>query len=216
MCIRDSLNGFRGTIQTDAYAVYQALITKQPGLTRIGCLAHARRRFYEALKEDLSEAVWCITQIRSLYQIEDEARDLTAAARQALRQQRAPAIWAALKAKTEALRPTVLPKSTMGKAISYFLDEYDALIGYLRDGRFEIDNNLIENSIRPTAVGRSYGQPRIMGRRELACCSHFGLRAVGGGPARRHLSTNGPGRVCIITTSEGSAAVGQAVGSACA
>ncbi|MEI6670293.1 MAG: IS66 family transposase [Acidobacteriota bacterium] len=148
------LNDFRGTIQTDAYAVYQALVTQQPGLTRIGCLAHARRRFYEALKENLSEAVWCITQIRSLYQIEDEARDLTAAARQALRQQRAPAIWAALKAKAETLRPTVLPKSTMGKAISYFLDEYDALIGYLRDGRFEIDNNLIENAIRPTAVGR--------------------------------------------------------------
>jgi transposase len=148
------LKGFRGTIQTDAYAVYQALVGQQPGLTRIGCLAHARRRFYDALKEDLSEAVWCITQIRSLYRIEDEARDLTAAARHALRQQRAPAIWATLKAKAEALRPTLLPKSTMGKAINYFLDEYDALVGYLRDGRFEIDNNLIENSIRPTAVGR--------------------------------------------------------------
>ena len=63
-------------------------------------------------------------------------------------------MWAALKAKAEALQPAVLPKSTMGKAVSYFLDEYDALVGYLRDGRFEIDNNLIENDIRPTAVGR--------------------------------------------------------------
>ena len=148
------LKGFTGTIQTDAYAVYQALVAQQPGLIRIGCLAHARRRFYAALREDLSEAVWFITQIRSLYRIEDEARDLTAAARQTLRQQGAPAIWAALKAKAGDLRPTVLPKSTMGKAISYFLDEYDALVGYLRDGRFEIDNNLIENDIRPTAVGR--------------------------------------------------------------
>ncbi len=152
--LQQRLQGFTGTIQTDAYAVYQALASQQPGLTRIGCLAHSRRRFYAALKEDLAEAVWCITQIRSLYRIEDEARDLTAAARHALRQQRAPAIWAALKAKAEALRPMVLPKSTIGKAISYFLDEYDALIGYLRDGRYEIDNNLIENSIRPTAVGR--------------------------------------------------------------
>ena len=48
----------------------------------------------------------------------------------------------------------MLPKSTIGKAVSYFLNDYAALIGYLRDGRFEIDNNLIENSIRPTAVGR--------------------------------------------------------------
>jgi transposase len=152
--LQQRLQGFTGTIQTDAYAVYQALASQQPGLTRIGCLAHVRRRFYAALKEDLPDAVWFIAQIGSLYRIEDEARDQSAAARQVLRQQRAPAIWAALKAKAAALQPIVLPKSTMGKAISYFLDEYDALIGHLRDGRFEIDNNLIENDIRPTAVGR--------------------------------------------------------------
>jgi transposase len=152
--VQTRLTGFHGTIQTDAYAVYQALARQQPGLTRIGCLAHSRRRFYAALKEHLSEAVWFISHIRSLYRIEDEARDQSAVARQALRQQRAPAIWAALKAKAEALQPIVLPKSTMGKAISYFLDEYDALVGYLADGRYEIDNNLIENDIRPTAVGR--------------------------------------------------------------
>jgi len=52
-------------------------------------------------------------------------------------------LWAALKAKAESLQPTALPKSTMGKAVSYFLDEHHALTGYLRDGRFEIDNNLI-------------------------------------------------------------------------
>jgi hypothetical protein len=152
--LQQRLQGFTGTIQTDAYAVYQALASQQPGLTRIGCLAHVRRRFYAALEEDLPDAVWFIAQIGSLYRIEDEARDQSAAARQVLRQQRAPAIWAALKAKAAALQPIVLPKSTMGKAISYFLDEYDALIGYLRDERFEIDNNLIENDIRPTAVGR--------------------------------------------------------------
>src|SRR5690606_27334266 len=50
--------------------------------------------------------------------------------------------------------PTLLPQSTLGKAVNYFLNDYDALIGYLDDGRFEIDNNLVENSIRPTAVGR--------------------------------------------------------------
>jgi transposase len=149
--VQQRLQGFTGTIQTDAYEVYQALARQQPGVTRIGCLAHSRRRFYAALKEHLSEAVWFIAQIRALYQIEDAVRDQSADAR---RQQDAPAVWAALKAKAEVLQPAVLPKSTMGKAVSYFLDEYDALVGYLRDGRVEIDNNLIENDIRPTAVGR--------------------------------------------------------------
>ncbi len=148
------LQRFTGTIQTDAYEVYHALVRQQPGITRLGCLAHARRRFYAALRENLAEAVWCITQIRSLYRIEDEVRDQPAAVRYVRRQQHAPALWAALKARAEDLRPRVLPQSTLGKAVSYFLDEYDALVGYLRDGRFEIDNNLIENDIRPTAVGR--------------------------------------------------------------
>ncbi|MBE3036435.1 MAG: IS66 family transposase [Candidatus Atribacteria bacterium] len=152
--VQKRLKTFVGTIQTDAYKVYQALERKEDGITRIGCLAHARRRYYVALREHLPQAVWFISQIRLLYRIEDEARDLTPAARHALRHARAPAIWEALKARAEELRPIVLPKSTMGKAVGYFLEEYPALIGYLRDGRFEIDNNLVENDIRPTAVGR--------------------------------------------------------------
>lgn len=59
-----------------------------------------------------------------------------------------------MKQHAEALKPKLLPKSTLGKAVNYFLNEYHALIGYLKDGRFEIDNNSIENDIRPTAVGR--------------------------------------------------------------
>jgi hypothetical protein len=76
------------------------------------------------------------------------------AERHVFRQQQAPAIWEVLKARAIELQPRFLPKSTIGSAIRYFLDEYDALTGYLRNGRFEIDNNLIENSIRPSAVGK--------------------------------------------------------------
>jgi transposase len=152
--VKRRLQGFQGTIQTDAYDVYLSLGKNQQGLDRIGCLAHSRRRFYAALKENFPEAVWFIGQIRMLYKIEDEARELSATNRHALRQQKAPVIWAALKSRAAELQPTILPKSTMGKALSYFLDEYDALTGYLRDGRFEIDNNLVENAIRPAAVGR--------------------------------------------------------------
>lgn len=152
--VKQRLESYKGTIQTDAYDVYLSLGKNQPGLDRIGCLAHSRRRFYAALKENLPAAVWFIGQIRLLYHIEAEARELDFAERYALRQQKAPMVWEALKAKAMELRPTFLPQSTMGKALSYFIDEYDALTGYLRDGRYEIDNNLVENSIRPTAVGR--------------------------------------------------------------
>jgi len=152
--VQQRLKDFQGTIQTDAYEVYQALERKESRIERIGCLAHARRRFYVALQQDLPDAVWFISQIRRLYQIEDEARELGPAARQAFRQQQAPAIWEALQARAVELQPKSLPKSTLGSALRYFLDEYDALTGYLRDGRYEIDNNLVENSIRPSAVGK--------------------------------------------------------------
>ena len=152
--VQQRLKDFTGTIQTDAYEVYQSLERKESRIERIGCLAHSRRRFYAALQQNLPDAIWFISQIRLLYQIEDEARDLVPAERHALRQQQSPAIWQALKARAVELQPKFLPKSTIGSAIRYFLDEYDALTGYLRDGRLEIDNNLIENSIRPTAVGK--------------------------------------------------------------
>jgi transposase len=152
--VRQRLQDFTGTIQTDAYEVYQSLERKESRIERIGCLAHSRRRFYAALQQDLPDAVWFIGRIRLLYQIEAEARELAPAARHVLRRQQAPAIWEALKARAVELQPKFLPKSTIGSAIRYFLDEYDALTGYLRDGRYEIDNNLIENSIRPSAIGK--------------------------------------------------------------
>ena len=151
---RERLKDFIGTIQTDAYEVYQALQRTQPGLKRIGCLAHARRRFYVAAREKAPFALWFISQIRLLYKIEDEARGLPPGERHALRRAQAPKIWRAMKAKAEELKPALLPKSSMGKAVSYFLNEYRALGGYLRDGRFEIDNNLVENAIRPSALGK--------------------------------------------------------------
>jgi transposase len=152
--VQQRLKDFVGTIQTDAYEVYQSLERKESHIDRIGCLAHARRRFYAALKENLPDSVWFINQIRLLYKIEDHVRDMNTSERQMFRQQNAPAIWEALKSRADELKPKFLPKSTMGKALSYFIDEYEALKGYLRDARFQIDNNLIENAIRPTAVGR--------------------------------------------------------------
>jgi transposase len=151
---RQRLQGFQGTIQSDAYEVYNALERKDSALQRLGCLAHVRRRFYQALQESFPEALWFILQIRELYRIEDQVRILPVVDRYQIRQLQAPSIWSGLKQRAKELQPQLLPKSTMGKAINYFLEEYDALLVYLQDGRFEIDNNLVENDIRPAAVGR--------------------------------------------------------------
>jgi transposase len=154
---RARLRGFRGTMQTDGYELYDALRKERPStLKRIGCVSHARRKFYKALLESCSEALWFIGQMRQLYQLERELKDASPQERRKGRLQKAPALWLAMKRRAEVLRadPRVLPQSTLGKAVRYLLNEYTALIGYLRDGRFEIDSNLVENDVRPSAVGK--------------------------------------------------------------
>lgn len=151
------LQGFEGTIQSDAYEVYNSLRRERPrSLKRIGCLTHARRKFYKALVESVSEGLWFILKIRELYKIEDELYECSPEERRRGRLAKAPALWREMKQRAHALQndPRTLPKSTLGKALNYFLNEYTAMVGYLRDGRFEIDNNLIENEVRPSAVGR--------------------------------------------------------------
>jgi transposase len=151
------LQGFAGTIQSDGYQVYESLRRQGGGrLKRIGCLGHARRRFYKALQESIEEGLWFILKIRALYRIEDQLKDSTFAERRRGRLAQAPVIWREMKRRAEQLHkdPRVLPAATLGKAVRYFLNEYTAMVGYLRDGRFEIDNNLVENDVRPSAVGR--------------------------------------------------------------
>lgn len=152
---RQRLADFTGTIQTDAYQTYQTVVRKTEGLRRIGCAAHCRRYFRRAVHAGDWRAIEFIAQFRWLYRIEDQARGLVPDQRHAWRQkQEAAAIWAAMKQKAEALAPTLLPQSPLGKAVSYLLSEYVALTAYLESGLWEIDNNLVENSIRPVAVGR--------------------------------------------------------------
>ena len=151
------LADFQGTIQTDAYAVYDSLRRQRPqALKRLGCAAHIRRKWYKAAEESCTEAIWFIGQIRQLYLIEDETRDLSDAERKAVRRQKAPPLWRAMKRRALELRANgrLLPQSSLGKAVNYFLNEYTAAVGYLREGRFMIDNNLCENDVRPSAVGR--------------------------------------------------------------
>jgi len=119
-------------MQTDGCELYDALRREQPRkLRRIGCVAHSRRRFYKALLESCSESLWFIGQMCQLYQLERELKDCAPQERHRGRLAKAPAIWLAMKKRAQTLRadPRVLPQSSLGKAVNYFLNEYTALVG---------------------------------------------------------------------------------------
>ena len=154
---KERLKNFHGTIQADGYQVYDCLKRDRSlDLKRIGCLSHARRRFYKALLEKSLEALWFIAEMRELYKIESALENHAPEERRKERLKKAPRIWLSIKRRAEEIKkkPGFLPQSTIGKAVNYFLNEYTALVGYLRDGRYRIDNNLVENDVRPAAVGR--------------------------------------------------------------
>ena len=153
---REFLKSFRGQLQTDGYGVYESLSRERGGeLTLIGCWAHARRGVYEALGEGRA-AAWLLGQIGQLYAVEKTLRAQKAGPqlRAAVRAWQSRPILERLRRALEIVRRRVLPKSLLGQAIDYTLARWAALIRYVDDGRLEIDNNLCENSIRPTAVGK--------------------------------------------------------------
>jgi transposase len=159
------LGDFRGYLQRDGYGVYGALARERPGLIPCGCMAHFRRKLVEALDSQPKEAEWLVVEVRKLYLIERHARDqgMTAEQRYVLRQQLAPPILSGIKTRLDALRPTLLPQSPLGKAVSYGLSEWEPLNRYLKEGRLEIDNNLTENALRPSCLGKKnylfFGHP---------------------------------------------------------
>ena len=160
------VGSFEGFMQRDGYGVYAALAREKPGLIPVGCWSHARRKFVEALEERPEPAGLLVTEIRKLYLIERYARDecLKPEQRWALRQEKSVPLLAAFKPRLEELLPGCLPQSPLGRAIRYTLAEWDPLNRYLHDGRLEIDNNLTENAIRPSAVGKNYAQSSVMRR----------------------------------------------------
>jgi transposase len=153
---REFLKSFRGKLQTDGYGVYESLARERGDeLSLIGCWAHARRGLHEALGEGRS-AAWLVGQIGRLYAVEKQLREQKAGPklRAAVRAWQSRPILERLRRALEIVRRRVLPKSLLGQAIDYTLARWAALIRYVDDGRLEIDNNLCENTIRPTAVGK--------------------------------------------------------------
>ena len=151
------LKDFRGYLQADAYSGYDH-IYKDPerGVTEVACMAHARRKYFEAQSSDVMRSMVMLAYIHLLYDIEREARDnqLDAAERLALRRARSRPILDDIQAYLQRERLQVLPKSPIGQAIAYTLSNWDALVRYSEDGDLEIDNNGAERSLRGVAVGR--------------------------------------------------------------
>ena len=149
------LKNFRGKLQTDGYTAYESLAKARGDLTLIGCWAHARRGFHEALGETRL-AAWFARQIGHLYAIEKKLREHKAgpALRQAMRAWKAQPVLARLHRAMELIRRKALPQGLLGQAIDYTLKRWSALIQFVEDGTLEIDNNLIENAIRPSALGK--------------------------------------------------------------
>ena len=149
------LSGFKGAAHADAYPGYDAFFN-QDDVTEIACWAHARRYFREAelTEPDLAEEI--LSRIRDLFFVESAAKEakLEDEARLAFRQEKALPILEDLRALLALSQPSVLPKSSMGKAIGYVLNQWTALMAYTTDGRFEIDNNTAERALRPIAAGR--------------------------------------------------------------
>jgi len=150
---KNFLGDYRGALMVDDYSGYKALFAN--GVSELGCWAHARRKFVDLHKASGSQiAQQAIARIAVLYQIEAKARDLDDTARRAVRQAHAAPLVHELKTWLDALRPTVAGNSGTANAIDYSLRRWPALTRYLDDGRYPIDNNPIENAIRPIALGR--------------------------------------------------------------
>jgi transposase len=146
---------YQGVIQTDGYAVYDIYENKK-GVLPIGCWAHSRRVFEEALKEDEARATYALEQIGLLYDVERRAdqEKLSYEERSDLRSRLSYPIMVAFEKWLVKEYPKVLPKGRIGKAIRYTYGIYHKLTRYHLDGRLRIDNNLGENAIRPIALGR--------------------------------------------------------------
>ncbi len=149
------LAGYKGALQSDGYAVYDRF-DLETGITLLGCMAHARRKFYDARDNDKKRSEWMLNKIKQLYEIESQCRDenLTVSDRFLLRQQKALPILTEIESWLSQEIQSVVPKSTIGKAIGYMTNRWPYLKRYVEDGRYEIDNNLVENAIRPVALGK--------------------------------------------------------------
>lgn len=151
------LSGFKGYLHVDGYSGYNNL----PDIILVGCFAHARRKFTEALKalpDDSKTAKVAakegLAYCNRLFALEREMKELSPEERHQMRQEHSSPLVDDFYAWLNYQRPRVLPKSAFGQAIAYCLNQWDKLKAFLQDGRLELDNNRGERSIKPYVIGR--------------------------------------------------------------
>ena len=151
---REFLTGWSGTLVRDEFSGYESVISVE-GRVAAGCAAHARRKFDELVKANASEvAAQAIQRIAWLYRIEADARELSCEQRLLMRQERSKPLWEELHVWLRLERKRVPDGSAIAKAIDYSLNHWQALSRFLLDGEVPIDNNHLENQMRPWAMGR--------------------------------------------------------------
>ena len=153
----DILKGFDGILQVDGYTGYNRVIDpkRQANIRLAYCWAHARRKLFELTKNSAAPiAQEGLRQITALYRIETHIRSLPASQRLAVRKDKSAPMVANFKNWLEQARAQVSAKSPTGEALKYIAKYWDGLILFLTDGRIEMDNNTVERTIRPIAIGR--------------------------------------------------------------
>lgn len=148
---------FTGTLQCDGYGAYPVFARTHPQpVILAGCWAHVRRKFHEAKGQTPRLTAWFLRQLQHLYQVEARLRDNKAGTRlrASVRAAESRLVVQRFHRALLHVRSKVLPRSLLGTAITYALSQWAGLTVYLDDGRVEIDNNLVENAIRPTALGK--------------------------------------------------------------
>jgi hypothetical protein len=159
-CLEDVIPlAFTGTLQGDGYSAYSSFAKgRGQAIELAGCWAHVRRKFYEALEQSPKISGWLLRHIQNLYRIEADLREHRAGPklRQALRASQSRPIVKRFQRALVRLKSSgrYLPQSLLGQAMDYALSQWPTLEVFLKDGRIEIDNNLVENAIRPTAIGK--------------------------------------------------------------
>ena len=150
---KEFLRDYQGWLQVDGYGVYDKIGVRK-GIDLVGCHVHVRRKFYEAKEYDLKRAEHALEMYKQLYDIEKQCRNMVCEQRKEYRNENSRPILEKFKKWLDDQAVVVLPKSAIGNAIRYAIRQWPKTIRVLDDGRLEMDNNLIENKIRPLALGR--------------------------------------------------------------
>ena len=151
------LAGFQGLLQSDGYEAYAGFVKARTGVTHLGCWAHARRYFHEALADAPARAGFVLRLIAQLYRLErtwDEAGLVQPVLRAQRRRSEFGLTLSLLHRTAARLRELTLPRSLLGQACTYLLGHWDVLVAHCAHGRTRLDNNAVENAIRPSAVGK--------------------------------------------------------------